>query len=313
MRSAKTPASRFAGFTLVELLVVIGIIALLIGILLPALSGARRQAQNVQCGSNMRQIFNAVLLYQQDWKTLPGPMVRATMAPDIAYNTWKEKNNSMTSKMWTLWMPCSTANYDGIERYLVGHFQKAGDQSSKVFMCPANQDLYEQGGTQSTTYPGWKVGYSYFWNNQSDTQARYLFGLAFNGTVDQWIAADPKTHLDTDLQPKKISSVHRAGTASIHKGADTRNTSEIWMLSDIDSWNQSAYYTAYWAVDKAASTYSSIYQMRYLPPHNKAAGKPSRNYLFFDGHVQLLPFNKNAKSVDDAFPYNAYNCPLEVN
>ena len=56
------------GFTLVELLVVIGIIAVLISILLPVLNKAKQQAYGVKCESNMKQLMYATTMYEATWK-----------------------------------------------------------------------------------------------------------------------------------------------------------------------------------------------------------------------------------------------------
>ena len=72
---------RARGFTLVELLVVIGVIAILVALLLPALKRANEQAKRVQCMSNMRTLTTATILYANDWKDV------------MCWNNWGPNGN----------------------------------------------------------------------------------------------------------------------------------------------------------------------------------------------------------------------------
>jgi prepilin-type processing-associated H-X9-DG protein len=63
---------RLAAFTLVELLVVIGIIVLLVALLLGVVAGVRATAAKAACANNLRQIGHGLVVYDQDYGRLPG-------------------------------------------------------------------------------------------------------------------------------------------------------------------------------------------------------------------------------------------------
>jgi prepilin-type N-terminal cleavage/methylation domain-containing protein len=109
------------GFTLVELLVVIGIIAVLIAILVPVLSRARQQAVSVQCQSNLRQIGQAALMYANEQRG-QFPCEASANSNLIRFHEWTQPPALPPQKAMTirnLMLRCARNN-------------------AKVFFCPAN-------------------------------------------------------------------------------------------------------------------------------------------------------------------------------
>jgi prepilin-type N-terminal cleavage/methylation domain-containing protein/prepilin-type processing-associated H-X9-DG protein len=120
------------GFTLVELLVVIGIIAVLIGILLPALTKARESAKRTACLSNLRQVHLAFALYAGNYKD---------QVP-LGYRAGNKQFNSMIYSFTTQKIVLFGWLYN--ERLM---------REPRVFYCPSENDPRSQLETAANPWP----------------------------------------------------------------------------------------------------------------------------------------------------------------
>jgi prepilin-type N-terminal cleavage/methylation domain-containing protein/prepilin-type processing-associated H-X9-DG protein len=123
--SSKHNKQRAPGFTLVELLVVIGIIALLISILLPSLSKAREQAKKVQCASNVRQFCQAMIMFANENK---GRFMDVGNNDGLLTNEVSPPNPLKKVELQTM--------HQGARDVLT---QRYG-MTREVFYCPSNPD-----------------------------------------------------------------------------------------------------------------------------------------------------------------------------
>ena len=288
--------SRRRGFTLVELLVVIGIIAIMISLLLPALNQVREKAMAIQCASNMKQVYSFCLMYSQENKGhLPRPGINDPYVPneqDRAPSAAEIENDSVV-------LYCQDGsgrmNYKG--GVLWRYFQGTEVAKKALMLCPSDRG-------ETMTY------------GCSLTRVSHPDGRNFSYSQHAFVVA-PKDPAWGGGSPRKLPGVVLGSV----KGPSER----IYIFEELgpnDGWcllQGSGSGTPGLNCDDIPTARHQglkfLNAKRVTNPTAAAYRSSGRgNHVFFDGHVELLTPGEILKPLD-TFPnpykpnYFAYTGP----
>jgi len=253
-----------AAFTLVELLVVIGIIAVLVGVLLPALRRARESAQRVQCLSNMRQISISIIAFANDqsgrmpsaatWTPLKIDPVTGSFKT-LASGAWGSADldpQRTFSPDWISWQrvqdefsgatnTCARLNitYSAVSRYLGGKLietftptddNKVNRALEAIYRCPSD-DLYTRLSHADPSHGSYRYSYT-----MNVGYASPVSGSTFYAYPGYTKSSAGGVRVD-GMFTGKISSIRSAGQKILLICEDSKTVSSGSFAADPTKWN----------------------------------------------------------------------------
>jgi len=223
------------GFTLVELLVVIGIIAILMSVLLPSLSRARESAKRVQCLSNLKQISTAFFMYTEEnkgWFPMPAVFGGST-ATDLGFGPATYAGGSFYQgypsdyvgwpEDWIVWRNKQSSDplRGAIVRYL-------GNPSSGAIMtCPSDDNTYRAISGYPYSYA--MNAYLSFGTNQNPhvPPAGIKNNLVYKDVDAAWKITQVKHSADTIIVYEEDERAMRDGRGQLQSPAVGTNANNI--------------------------------------------------------------------------------------
>jgi prepilin-type N-terminal cleavage/methylation domain-containing protein len=200
------------GFTLIEVLVVVAIIALLVGIFMPSLSGARRQARLVACATQLSQIGKALLAYLPENRDR---MPWISQMPSIGAAPLISKDATKTVK--PVWLPDVLRRHLGGGRTAVNTNRDASDPTSPVLVKDNAAFQCQNDKPNFTTRSAPNAGKSYFESERSS----YEYRTRLNG-----------------LLPSEFGEavIHRHGGAASGV-SENMPSNTVWIARDWDNFH----------------------------------------------------------------------------
>lgn len=263
------------GFTLVELLVVIGIIALLVAVLLPALQKARGAAATVQCASNMKQIAQAQLLYANDNK--------GRLMPAYVYSA----NNTIYPKGWYWPNELVRLKYVTAPNGYTGAANTPNISGRSIFQCPTGDQEIVTG-----TWPGITIGGALYptdarngMGNRIETEDELVIATWYSLTAK---VTASQTQLGSARATPFVTFVRVGTDNDLRDPKFTRSLSLVKKSASVAM-----------VIEGSEGRMTGIRYWRAGHGKKTASGRDAwTNIAFFDGHVALYPTEPWSKAND---------------